>query len=214
MKRKRVAVSVAVLAIVIGCGGGSGTSEAGSLCVRSCNGKQCGPDGCGGTCGTCGAATACFQGTCCTPSCAGRQCGDDGCGGTCGTCNSESSCVEGWCQSTVSPCAPGLRCAARLYAATGVDQCPRYSIIGLTSGDCINSCFTYFGVSDVCSAGSTPLNQFCCGSCVAGAFGCSLGTVLCDARINANQVADGCLVHPGVVAGVSADVKLPCACVL
>jgi len=54
-----------------------------------CHGKQCGDDGCGGSCGTCAPGTTCnAEGACvtCTPSCAGKSCGDDGCGGSCGTC--------------------------------------------------------------------------------------------------------------------------------
>ena len=30
-------------------------------CVPACDGKQCGPDGCGGLCGTCSEATTCFS---------------------------------------------------------------------------------------------------------------------------------------------------------
>ena len=33
-------------------------------CTPSCNGKQCGSDGCGGSCGQCGPGQACQQGTC------------------------------------------------------------------------------------------------------------------------------------------------------
>ncbi len=53
-----------------------------------CAGKQCGEDGCGGSCGTCAAGLTCQSGACvaCTPSCEGKTCGDDGCGGSCGTC--------------------------------------------------------------------------------------------------------------------------------
>ncbi len=56
-------------------------------CQPDCAGRECGDDGCGGTC-----APGCFgfdscddaTGQCsCTPDCVGRECGDDGCGGTC-----------------------------------------------------------------------------------------------------------------------------------
>lgn len=57
-------------------------------CVLACVGKQCGSDGCGGTCGecdageTCDATFACVPA--CVPSCTGRACGaDDGCGSPC-----------------------------------------------------------------------------------------------------------------------------------
>jgi hypothetical protein len=35
-------------------------------CTRSCAGKDCGDDGCGGSCGTCGATQLCAQGQCVT----------------------------------------------------------------------------------------------------------------------------------------------------
>src|SRR5687768_9112750 len=48
--------------------------------------KPCGPDGCGGTCGTCQDPETCQGGTCvCVPDCGGGAlCGvDDGCGTAC-----------------------------------------------------------------------------------------------------------------------------------
>lgn len=73
------------------------------MCTPSCSGKTCGPNGCGGYCGTlalgncasgqlCSTAGTCVaQPTLCTPTCtastlgsAGAKCGADGCGNTCG----------------------------------------------------------------------------------------------------------------------------------
>jgi hypothetical protein len=73
-------------------------------CTPSCSGKQCGSDGCGGTCGTCAAGQTCSAsgqcGASCTPSCSGKQCGSDGCGGTCGTCAAGQTCsASGQCSS-------------------------------------------------------------------------------------------------------------------
>ena len=61
------------------------------VCEPLCEGLECGPDGCGGDCGTCPlAAPQCnAQGLCeveCIPDCEERECGADGCGGDCGTC--------------------------------------------------------------------------------------------------------------------------------
>ena len=58
-------------------------------CVPSCNGKNCGSDGCGGYCGsadgTCQVTQKCLNGNCiCKPDCNGKVCGSDGCGGVCG----------------------------------------------------------------------------------------------------------------------------------
>jgi hypothetical protein len=53
-------------------------------CVPSCEGKECGPDGCGGSCGKCAGGQPCINGRCqCIPACSGKECGDDGCGGQC-----------------------------------------------------------------------------------------------------------------------------------
>ena len=76
-------------------------------CVPQCDGKYCGDDGCGGTCGSCAAGQECSATTArcvaspCTPDCRGRQCGNDGCGGTCGSCDKGKLCVEeaGACRS-------------------------------------------------------------------------------------------------------------------
>jgi len=58
-------------------------------CTPDCSGKQCGPDGCGGTCGWCPGTKSCQGGLCvavsgCTPECGGKMAGEaDGCGGLC-----------------------------------------------------------------------------------------------------------------------------------
>ncbi len=52
-------------------------------CVPSCKNRECGPDGCGGVCGTCQSGFNCQPetGLCyaCKPSCDGKSCGSDGC---------------------------------------------------------------------------------------------------------------------------------------
>ena len=58
-------------------------------CVPSCTNIQCGPDGCGGSCGWCSGTASCQNGVCvevtgCEPACAGLMVGEpDGCGGVC-----------------------------------------------------------------------------------------------------------------------------------
>ena len=62
-----------------------------------CDGKECGDNGGGYSCGTCAAGKECVNGTCtttCTPACTGKACGDDGCGGTCGTCEAGTTCND------------------------------------------------------------------------------------------------------------------------
>lgn len=88
-------------------------------CTPDCAGKQCGDDGCQGSCGTCGSGYSCSAGSCiptCTPSCAGKECGSDGCTGTCGSCGSGATCTNGTCVSNV--CDPVLD-----TGCTGADGC-------------------------------------------------------------------------------------------
>jgi len=67
-----------------------------ACCEQQCDGKNCGPDGCGGACGECTANETCSAaGVCeCTPLCDGKVCGDDGCGSVCGTCEPPASCDD------------------------------------------------------------------------------------------------------------------------
>ncbi|MEZ4265533.1 MAG: hypothetical protein R3F39_04080 [Myxococcota bacterium] len=99
------------LIVVDGSGGladisGAYTLSIGAPCVPACDGKSCGPDGCGLTCGSCSAGEVCVQGTgaceVCVPQCGGpdapHECGPDGCGGQCGTCGMDTGCVGGQCK--------------------------------------------------------------------------------------------------------------------
>jgi hypothetical protein len=67
-------------------------------CVKDCEQKECGDDGCGGQCGTCAAGKTCDDdGLCCAPQCENKECGDNGCGGDCGTCADGKVCEAGKC---------------------------------------------------------------------------------------------------------------------
>ena len=72
-----------------------------SFCSPDCDGKNCGDDGCGGSCGECLPNSECVDGVCseCIPlDCETRECGDDGCGGSCGECDGGADCSdEGTC---------------------------------------------------------------------------------------------------------------------
>jgi len=97
------------------------------LCIADCDGKECGDDGCGGSCGSCSLPEVCKNNTCgsigileeieiidpdpqpefapiemeiiplCIADCDGKSCGDDGCGGSCGSCFIMQDCVAGVC---------------------------------------------------------------------------------------------------------------------
>lgn len=90
-------------------------------CTPDCSNKQCGDDGCAGSCGPCAAGSSCDgQGTCaCVRDCQGKSCGGDGCGGSCGTCAAGASCdTQGSCV-----CAPDCQtCSADgTCSATAID---------------------------------------------------------------------------------------------
>ena len=58
---------------------------AADVCSPRCDGRVCGDDGCGGSCGACpGPQDRCVEGRCeCEPACGPNRCGPDGCGGAC-----------------------------------------------------------------------------------------------------------------------------------
>lgn len=119
-----------------------GGIPSGCACTPQCAGKQCGSDGCGGTCGTCPSGQACSASSqCgCVPQCGGKQCGADGCGGSCGQCGANQTCT------TAGVCACTPSCSGR---SCGPDGC------GGSCGSC--------GAGQFCSGA---------GSCVAGTDPC------------------------------------------
>jgi len=81
-------------------------------CVPNCDSKDCGDDGCAGSCGDCPAGLTCKENfTCgpCDPSCNDKQCGDDGCGGSCGECGGGDACIDFHCVSCTPQC-EGKQC--------------------------------------------------------------------------------------------------------
>jgi hypothetical protein len=121
-----------------------------AACMPSCTGKQCGSDGCGGSCGTCAATSTCSAGACvarCVPDCTGRECGSDGCGGTCGSCGNRT-CSGGTCSG-----------------------CDPVNDTGCTAP---NSCLVLASESTTCALdGSGTRGSFCSATTAcAGAYGC------------------------------------------
>lgn len=144
-----------------GAGGTGGTGGAG--CVPSCQMKICGPDGCGGTCGSCAATETCnAAGRCvCVPesdaafcqrlgkSCGGAS-GTDNCGvsravADCGACTAPQTCGGA---GTPGACGCAPQCQGRVC---GADGC------GGTCGTCIAnaSCLTDQS-GCVCNGGYLP----------------------------------------------------------
>ena len=139
-------------------GGEIHVPEGDVVCAPSCVGRQCGDNGCGGTCGGCNAGESCsVLGLCvpegCVPSCANRNCGSDGCGDVCGTCEPGSTC------SAAQRCEPDgcqPQCAGR---RCGPDSC------GAVCGSC--------GGGETCDNAT--------GQCIAGE--CGDGTPLIEGAL-------------------------------
>ncbi len=152
------------------------------ICDPRCDGRECGPDGCGSVCGWCDAGATCDDGACvCTPDCTGRQCGSDGCGGSCGSCPDGSECRDGTCA-----CIPD--CAGK---ACGPDGC------GGTCGDCEPGLGC---VDGACTCAPDCATRQCgpdgcggsCGEC-AGDQECVSGHCICtDNCIGRECGSDGC----------------------
>lgn len=139
-------------------------------CVNPCVGKECGDDGCGGTCGSCpyGPQWSCVSGKCiCTPYCTGKVCGSDGCGGSCGTCPAGQVCSGGKC---VTPqCIPN--CTGRVCGDGGCpDQpnacgvCPKGQVCTMW-GQCVAEPCTPNCTNKEC--GDDGCGGFC-GTCATG----------------------------------------------
>jgi hypothetical protein len=92
-----------------------------AICQPQCSGRDCGPDGCGGTCGTCysdptsGCPMQCTAAGKCDKACAdcqalGWTCGSNCCGGVCGSCQPPSTCqaASHTCTQVAEPAAEQL----------------------------------------------------------------------------------------------------------
>ncbi len=138
------------------------------VCNPGCGQRQCGADGCGGSCGTCAAAAVCKDGACvlqaCSPDCAGKRCGDDGCGGSCGWCAAGESCEQGKCE----PCEP--ECDGK---ACGPDGC----------GGVCGTCEGCDGPAPALCGADGACRQICCPECASrecGDDGCGGTCGSCD----------------------------------
>lgn len=175
---RRIGVLILILgAVAFWCAGCGGEEDS---CTPACEGKECGDDGCDGTCGSCpGAAPICSDaGQCvqdCTPTCAGKVCGGDGCGGSCGTCPGGSPICNdfGQCVSECVPDCSGRECGSD-GCGGGCGSCPAAVPICTDAGqciaDCAPSCVGKECGDDGCGGGCGTCTN---GICQGGVCGCN-----------------------------------------
>jgi hypothetical protein len=153
-------------------------------CLGTCEGKECGDDGCGADCGDCPPGMACETGTCimCQPDCVNKQCGDNGCGSSCGNCPEGQGCIENQCIACNPNCA-GKEC--------GEDGCGGIcGQCGFTS-ECINGLCV--GCTPNC-AGKECGDNGCGGMCGAcqPEYKCDTGICVEDIPCNPNCLNKEC----------------------
>ncbi len=161
-----------------------GLRDACVACVPLCAGKECGPDGCGGSCGTCPSGTVCEDYHCkatCIPQCANKECGDDGCGGQCGVCPAGAVCQGGKCT-----CVP--QCAGKQCGPDGCGgqcgTCPQGTSCQNGKCVCVPQCAGKQCGPDGCGGS--------CGTCPQGTS-CQNGKCVCVPQCAGKQCGpDGC----------------------
>jgi formylglycine-generating enzyme required for sulfatase activity len=97
-----------------GCGDGEVCTAEETCCEINCGGKECGGDGCDGTCGSCQAPTVCTNGIC-------IGCGDGQCGAGEHKCNCPEDCTGG-----CSGCCAGTECKTEntlTFCGSGGETC-------------------------------------------------------------------------------------------
>lgn len=148
-------------------------------CVTDCAGKDCGDDGCGGSCGSCPPGVPCVVYQCnCTPDCAGKECGFDSCGGFCGNgnaatqgCTGDEVCEYGTCGLPCLPLCDGQECGSDgcdgSCGTCPCDDCSPEEIVcsnGLCQEPLACDCACIFDCFDTCPQGDQACYQNCINS--------------------------------------------------
>jgi len=138
----------------------TGTHPISCGCVPNCEGKSCGDDGCGGSCGTCPEGFSCSMGMCSD----GAPPAQDSCVNACGTSAPDGSC---WCDDT---CEDNGDCCKDVCTACGICAECTPDCTNKECGD--NGCGGQCGVcpdNEMCTGGicigTTPLGPSCEGFC-------------------------------------------------
>ena len=155
-----------------------------SACEPDCGGKQCGDDGCGGTCGVCGSPNVCGSDfTCgCVPQCGEMTCGPDPvCGVVCGECDPGSTCFEGVCAG----CGAGA-------CGGGCGDCPVGATCVSEVEDGMGSCVPCGASECGLDCGPCPEGLECVDDiCVGDALSTCTDVVLCVAYCD--DIDEGCI---------------------
>lgn len=184
-----------------------------AVCLPDCTNRECGDDGCGGSCGSCPqVAPECNQGVCtipCEASCVGRECGSDGCGGSCGNCPdaaplcadglcalecfsdcSGKSCGDDGCEGSCGECAEGKNCLGGNCTAPGELYWPCTNHSDCISGVCLD-----FLDGKVCASvcGDCPTGWSCISLPVEGSGTLDICAPECLVDCAGNECGDnGC----------------------
>jgi hypothetical protein len=137
-------------------------------CESSCLNKDCGEDGCGGSCGSCGDETECIDFKCvgCLPHCDDKECGPDGCGGSCGECPEGESCQSNTCEGGASPQCQACEqsCQAQYGSCGSSCSSAQNSCAGSCSSQ-MSSCIGQCQGNPSCSSQCQSTYSSCMGQC-------------------------------------------------
>ena len=162
-----------------------------NCCVADCTNKECGDDGCSGSCGACDTddRETCTSGKCeCSVTCpANYECGDYYCAGSCGTCGSLEYCSQHQCEECDVTCTgnPPNNCYTCNHCTGSWEN-------GCSSSQvCVNSTCQDPGCNPSCDSSrcETCNNGTCGSSCDSSKCEeCKNGS--CSSKCSASQTCD------------------------
>ena len=189
-------------------------------CSPDCVDKNCGDDGCDGSCGECIGQDICIDSNCvCQPNCVDKECGDDGCGGDCTVlckeCENAGQCLGGGNECVIL--ASGAFCATACGTNT---DCPSgfFCMVMFPQGQCIPKAYDCPPEQYVCVNGTFVCQPDCadkqcgddgcggsCGKCECGTE-CQSGKCVFTACADKQCGDDGC-------GGSCGKCLSPCECI-